>query len=104
MIRRPPRSTLFPYTTLFRSSYLLGETGGGGWWYYFPVVSAVKTLTGGLALLLLAIAAAFLITLRAGPRAALFKLLRARQEWYTLTIPPLVYFAVSTRIHVELGR
>src|SRR3712207_9435994 len=29
MIRRPPRSTLFPYTTLFRSSitlnYLLGE-------------------------------------------------------------------------------
>src|SRR5690349_23184777 len=25
MIRRPPRSTLFPYTTLFRS------WGGGGW-------------------------------------------------------------------------
>src|SRR5256885_11089473 len=25
MIRRPPRSTLFPYTTLFRSSYLLPE-------------------------------------------------------------------------------
>src|SRR2546429_1201169 len=26
MIRRPPRSTLFPYTTLFRSvSFLLGE-------------------------------------------------------------------------------
>src|SRR2546430_12599850 len=24
MIRRPPRSTLFPYTTLFRSSFLLG--------------------------------------------------------------------------------
>src|SRR3712207_8674365 len=23
MIRRPPRSTLFPYTTLFRSGYLL---------------------------------------------------------------------------------
>src|SRR2546426_2227706 len=23
MIRRPPRSTLFPYTTLFRSEYLL---------------------------------------------------------------------------------
>src|SRR2546427_1392489 len=33
MIRRPPRSTLFPYTTLFRS--LAGrpaeETPGGGW-------------------------------------------------------------------------
>src|SRR2546430_9195241 len=25
MIRRPPRSTLFPYTTLFRSSYQLHE-------------------------------------------------------------------------------
>src|SRR2546426_7543514 len=25
MIRRPPRSTLFPYTTLFRSSHLLGR-------------------------------------------------------------------------------
>src|SRR5258707_4082797 len=24
MIRRPPRSTLFPYTTLFRSAYLFG--------------------------------------------------------------------------------
>src|SRR2546430_7165258 len=25
MIRRPPRSTLFPYTTLFRSDFRLGE-------------------------------------------------------------------------------
>src|SRR2546429_5366565 len=25
MIRRPPRSTLFPYTTLFRSAYMLCE-------------------------------------------------------------------------------
>src|SRR2546430_12467586 len=25
MIRRPPRSTLFPYTTLFRSQYPVGE-------------------------------------------------------------------------------
>src|SRR2546427_3777263 len=25
MIRRPPRSTLFPYTTLFRSAHELGE-------------------------------------------------------------------------------
>src|SRR5258707_10773373 len=27
MIRRPPRSTLFPYTTLFRSLYLLALLG-----------------------------------------------------------------------------
>src|SRR2546430_17193112 len=26
MIRRPPRSTLFPYTTLFRSSFFVGLT------------------------------------------------------------------------------
>src|SRR5438552_11611489 len=25
MIRRPPRSTLFPYTTLFRSSFRIGS-------------------------------------------------------------------------------
>src|SRR3712207_9213621 len=31
MIRRPPRSTLFPYTTLFRSQQrLLLAVGGGG--------------------------------------------------------------------------
>src|SRR5437763_10991857 len=27
MLRRPPRSTLFPYTTLFRSSSFLREAG-----------------------------------------------------------------------------
>src|SRR3712207_7605824 len=29
MIRRPPRSTLFPYTTLFRSRGVSGGGGGG---------------------------------------------------------------------------
>src|SRR5438067_5026410 len=30
MLRRPPRSTLFPYTTLFRSAIgLVGESGSG---------------------------------------------------------------------------
>src|SRR2546425_4056374 len=29
MIRRPPRSTLFPYTTLFRSRRALGASMGG---------------------------------------------------------------------------
>src|SRR5256885_11214604 len=28
MIRRPPRSTLFPYTTLFRSVFIASATGG----------------------------------------------------------------------------
>src|SRR5256885_15421521 len=30
MIRRPPRSTLFPYTTLFRSLEGQGDGGGAG--------------------------------------------------------------------------
>src|SRR5256886_14394712 len=30
MIRRPPRSTLFPYTTLFRSEDFLGDLAGDG--------------------------------------------------------------------------
>src|ERR1017187_7903288 len=30
MIRRPPRSTLFPYTTLFRSGGFGGQGRGGG--------------------------------------------------------------------------
>src|SRR5256885_4359265 len=30
MIRRPPRSTLFPYTTLFRSSAVVGRPEGDG--------------------------------------------------------------------------
>src|SRR3712207_9568627 len=49
MIRRPPRSTLFPYTTLFRSltldggsSALTGETGTGK----TLVVAAVGLLLG----------------------------------------------------------
>src|SRR3712207_7292334 len=30
MIRRPPRSTLFPYTTLFRSTVVVRRTAAGG--------------------------------------------------------------------------
>src|SRR3712207_9071609 len=37
MIRRPPRSTLFPYTTLFRSLPLLGGVRAAG-----PLSSAVR--------------------------------------------------------------
>src|SRR3712207_9243376 len=36
MIRRPPRSTLFPYTTLFRSTDVLGADG------------AVRAMRGGM--------------------------------------------------------
>src|SRR2546429_2542480 len=37
MIRRPPRSTLFPYTTLFRSLVLMGRfTHQEGWGWDSP--------------------------------------------------------------------
>src|SRR2546426_8815947 len=38
MIRRPPRSTLFPYTTLFRSviSKLIFDRGGSVWFVSTP--------------------------------------------------------------------
>src|SRR2546429_7403591 len=35
MIRRPPRSTLFPYTTLFRSLTAITFAGLGGFWTLF---------------------------------------------------------------------
>src|SRR5258708_30333410 len=41
MIRRPPRSTLFPYTTLFRSS-VVGARGAA--WAPAPDVAAVVVL------------------------------------------------------------
>src|SRR3712207_7053746 len=40
MIRRPPRSTLFPYTTLFRSVTRVGMEGTGVYWQ--PVHTALE--------------------------------------------------------------
>src|SRR5207253_8168867 len=42
MIRRPPRSTLFPYTTLFRSPEAWGSASGA------PVVEPLSTLLAQL--------------------------------------------------------
>src|SRR5258708_15186308 len=41
MIRRPPRSTLFPYTTLFRSLREVVEIAPGYWAALIPVVAAL---------------------------------------------------------------
>src|SRR5256885_17158658 len=49
MIRRPPRSTLFPYTTLFRSAPSSTTVGSdlrtGVWYARMPVVGAGHTVT-----------------------------------------------------------
>src|SRR3989441_13053111 len=41
MIRRPPRSTLFPYTTLFRS-LLLKKVAGSGDYTHLVIVEVAK--------------------------------------------------------------
>src|SRR5258708_28357679 len=44
MIRRPPRSTLFPYTTLFRSHQILGVTFGKFANYYLLLLVAIAAV------------------------------------------------------------
>src|SRR3712207_8234059 len=41
MIRRPPRSTLFPYTTLFRS--LRRVDGAGEYWFTLPCLTILAS-------------------------------------------------------------
>src|SRR2546430_12109525 len=49
MIRRPPRSTLFPYTTLFRSKEILqlGETRIGLLWTFAAIGIGAGSLAAG---------------------------------------------------------
>src|SRR2546422_772583 len=44
MIRRPPRSTLFPYTTLFRSRSIKQYRGEGHLWGWIRQIAASKAL------------------------------------------------------------
>src|SRR3712207_8424517 len=44
MIRRPPRSTLFPYTTLFRSERVCGASEAAGYRRYVDFVSTLYRL------------------------------------------------------------
>src|SRR3712207_8578410 len=47
MIRRPPRSTLFPYTTLFRSGSLAQRPGHGGHaWVFLQYLLGFPRLGG----------------------------------------------------------
>src|SRR5256886_13886530 len=47
MIRRPPRSTLFPYTTLFRSALLLGREHGEKNWFFKRVDRVLAAINNG---------------------------------------------------------
>src|SRR3712207_7950277 len=47
MIRRPPRSTLFPYTTLFRSGLVGARSTDGGATWSAPIPIPGTTLCSG---------------------------------------------------------
>src|SRR2546428_9573285 len=51
MIRRPPRSTLFPYTTLFRSVFVRSKTcvGSRGGLYWLTICIVTLSLIGQFA-------------------------------------------------------
>src|SRR3712207_7826600 len=56
MIRRPPRSTLFPYTTLFRSARLREALTSGGRSHAPPIVSVCGTAGVGKTTLVVQVA------------------------------------------------
>src|SRR2546430_17502824 len=79
MIRRPPRSTLFPYTTLFRSGLSAGispEAGEG-------LARDGRTSTGGPAP-----GAATLVPPPASRSSADPAALHRSREWYRLDVTP----------------
>src|SRR5438874_12647234 len=47
LMRRPPRSTLFPYTTLFRSYFCVPEYGTANGRLHFHAVHFMRTLPTG---------------------------------------------------------
>src|SRR2546427_10858041 len=96
MIRRPPRSTLFPYTTLFRSTinWMPGAIGAsllvvGGWGYLlatgsvstiWPMFGAANQLLGMLALCV--------------GTTVLIKMGKAQYLWVTAV--PMIFVGVIT--------
>src|SRR3989441_4699612 len=79
MIRRPPRSTLFPYTTLFRSSALL------------IALAVTAPLAGLLHWLESWLAHDMAYRLLNDMRLALFRKLDARSEEHTSELQSLAY-------------
>src|SRR5260221_7471989 len=70
MIRRPPRSTLFPYTTLFRSSEKVTPPNGLAVWLSLRLVVAVPPITGAsLTLVATTVVELSLLVVRPSPRS-----------------------------------
>src|SRR3712207_8415275 len=79
MIRRPPRSTLFPYTTLFRSAATVYNHRG--LWRFNP--TAYYLLSTACCPMLLSLDAIPLTEPRAGVGHYTYELARARSEEHT---------------------
>src|SRR2546425_11224928 len=97
MIRRPPRSTLFPYTTLFRSYPGQKRRPPGRFHrhgpHYFPtcIVKRNKPMPKTLRLLLAAALSFHLLPLRGQDRGAVDGLKRERSEEHTSELQSLAY-------------
>src|SRR2546425_4707550 len=86
MIRRPPRSTLFPYTTLFRSGFRLGERAR---WHLFRGVGR-RVLIAHFRFAWFH--AQFAVTISVvDERMDLFRRVHARSEEHTSELQSLAY-------------
>src|SRR5689334_24780478 len=95
MIRRPPRSTLFPYTTLFRSEdanrgVMLGFHG-----FHLGVDQLGKLLRADRK-------STRLNSSHSSISYAVF-CLKKKKKTRTLRIAPLLYQCISTRLHLQLA-
>jgi len=84
-------------------SYLLGKTSQTGWWYYFPVAFLVKTPSGDLLLLLLAVISAGRLLLSRHGEAVTHRMRKVRFEWFVLAVPPVIYFVTCLTSKIDIG-
>src|SRR2546423_4580069 len=84
MIRRPPRSTLFPYTTLFRSSIRLSDCGAE-----LPLATLTRTCPGA--------------TVRAAAEGGLL-ISKPRSEEHTSELQSLAYLVCRLLLEKKKDR
>src|SRR5438132_9463449 len=90
MIRRSPRSTLFPYTTLFRSWFLLCGIWGSTWLFIKIGLADLPPFTfAGIRFVLASLILIALVTAR---RA---RWPRSREEWWLIAVSGVLQFTVN---------
>src|SRR2546423_8404844 len=89
MIRRPPRSTLFPYTTLFRSA--MKYVGQAGWMVGIVAFGSVVAHTAVLLVFQLGQPRIFFAMSRDGLLPPFFSRVHPRSEEHTSELQSLAY-------------